>query len=484
METITTKLEKLNEAKEAIKAAIQEKGVPISDSDSFKSYADRVRLIQGNSEGGVRILRAFVPADFKGSTALNSTILLNPASYYSKAEEEFSHTPYGIYYDFLRTLHCTDKMIVASGYQSRVRLFSLDAENTMRFEQELFRNGDWGSNAIYYHNKIFFTPYYDSNFFIMSYDDYNKKIYVKSVGVEDKALYRSYASCGQLLIFIKENEVLFPAINSSANIMIKRFDLKNEVFISTHYFNPFIKNYMILPLSIYKNEFGIFVLFSDFKIGKVESGVSDWAEKPLDLKDVKTAIQFYNGKKALFVDSEGMLRVLSLVDKGETVTWEEDLKASSLIQNAIGRTNSGSFSFKVEESKAFHIMNDGKLYSFEYDEQTDSFSEVLNPCNVLKKNDSERIFEFAINKEQGVCAVLIGEYNSLQLRYAKFVKTDLGDLSWIAYEPSKANYTTKSITGTSLNITGTDEKGNNYVDVRALLPSNDLGDYLPKNEQE
>ena len=52
MGTITDKLNKLAETKSAIKTAIVNKGVSISDSDTFASYANKIASIEGGSGGG------------------------------------------------------------------------------------------------------------------------------------------------------------------------------------------------------------------------------------------------------------------------------------------------------------------------------------------------------------------------------------------------------------------------------------------------
>ena len=47
------KLSYLSQTKTAIKDAIVEKGVDISPSDTFRSYADKIRAIEGGGTGGV-----------------------------------------------------------------------------------------------------------------------------------------------------------------------------------------------------------------------------------------------------------------------------------------------------------------------------------------------------------------------------------------------------------------------------------------------
>ena len=53
METITDKLNKLVETKSAIKTAIINKGVTVSDSDTFASYADKIASIEGGGSGNL-----------------------------------------------------------------------------------------------------------------------------------------------------------------------------------------------------------------------------------------------------------------------------------------------------------------------------------------------------------------------------------------------------------------------------------------------
>ena len=50
MGTINEKLNYLSQTKENIKQAIKEKGVEIADSDSFRSYADKIGTIKGGGD--------------------------------------------------------------------------------------------------------------------------------------------------------------------------------------------------------------------------------------------------------------------------------------------------------------------------------------------------------------------------------------------------------------------------------------------------
>lgn len=60
MGTITDKLNKLAETKSAIKTAIVNKGVSISDSDTFASYADKIASIEGGSTPTEGIYGVFI----------------------------------------------------------------------------------------------------------------------------------------------------------------------------------------------------------------------------------------------------------------------------------------------------------------------------------------------------------------------------------------------------------------------------------------
>ena len=60
MGTITDKLNKLAETKSAIKTAIVNKGVAVSDSDTFASYADKIASIEGGSTPTEGIYGVFI----------------------------------------------------------------------------------------------------------------------------------------------------------------------------------------------------------------------------------------------------------------------------------------------------------------------------------------------------------------------------------------------------------------------------------------
>ena len=60
MGTITDKLNKLAETKSAIKTAIVNKGVAVSDSDTFASYASKIASISGGSTPTEGIYGVFI----------------------------------------------------------------------------------------------------------------------------------------------------------------------------------------------------------------------------------------------------------------------------------------------------------------------------------------------------------------------------------------------------------------------------------------
>lgn len=65
MSTIAEKLEYLNGTKTAIREAITAKGVSISDTDAFRSYADKISAISGGS-GGADTIAGLSLTDFLG----------------------------------------------------------------------------------------------------------------------------------------------------------------------------------------------------------------------------------------------------------------------------------------------------------------------------------------------------------------------------------------------------------------------------------
>ena len=64
MSDLNTKLEYLEDTKTAIKNAIVEKGVEVSDSDTFRSYAEKISTItSGGSSGETNYLGRIVTED-------------------------------------------------------------------------------------------------------------------------------------------------------------------------------------------------------------------------------------------------------------------------------------------------------------------------------------------------------------------------------------------------------------------------------------
>lgn len=56
METIAQNIQRLQETKIAIKQAIANKGISISDSDTFHSYAEKIANIKNKIFGGIYIV--------------------------------------------------------------------------------------------------------------------------------------------------------------------------------------------------------------------------------------------------------------------------------------------------------------------------------------------------------------------------------------------------------------------------------------------
>lgn len=56
METIIQNIQRLQETKEAIKQALTNKGVSVSNSDTFYSYAEKIANIQAKILAGVYIV--------------------------------------------------------------------------------------------------------------------------------------------------------------------------------------------------------------------------------------------------------------------------------------------------------------------------------------------------------------------------------------------------------------------------------------------
>lgn len=99
MGTITDKLNKLAETKSAIKTAIVNKGVAVSDSDTFASYADKIASISGSggTYGFSDIGFSTVPDRITNGIAKAKKIYDNVDLTASTWENAFRHLPYDVY---------------------------------------------------------------------------------------------------------------------------------------------------------------------------------------------------------------------------------------------------------------------------------------------------------------------------------------------------------------------------------------------------
>ena len=106
MGTITDKLNKLAETKSAIKTAIVNKGVAVSDSDTFASYADKINTISGAEDtyGFSDIGFSTVPDRITDGIAKAKKIYDNVDLTASTWKNAFRHLPYDVYdsYDGFR----------------------------------------------------------------------------------------------------------------------------------------------------------------------------------------------------------------------------------------------------------------------------------------------------------------------------------------------------------------------------------------------
>lgn len=103
MGTIAEKLTYLNETKNAIKNAIVNKGVSVNDSDTFRSYADKISSIEaGGGTGGDAELEASFISSIDDSLGANVTKLpsgltsIGARAFYQKSNLALTELPSGV----------------------------------------------------------------------------------------------------------------------------------------------------------------------------------------------------------------------------------------------------------------------------------------------------------------------------------------------------------------------------------------------------
>lgn len=99
MSTITEKLNYLNETKSLIKQAIVDKGVDVSDSDTFRSYADKIDTISANNN----IIDLNLPTN-------NGLVFWIDGQYNTRNGKDHTKT-------YMQNLVCTNPQATDTGYR-------------------------------------------------------------------------------------------------------------------------------------------------------------------------------------------------------------------------------------------------------------------------------------------------------------------------------------------------------------------------------
>lgn len=482
MATINEKLSYLKETKKAIKAAINQKGVPVDESDSFRSYAERIGLISGNNSGSC-IFRAYLPRDFKGSTAIGSTLLVNPASYFNDAQEKFvANSP-----NTLSAIPCSDYIRIREG-SGFYFLFEKKDDHSFVKRKD---NNEERSFPLFLNKNTLFSVFFNSGFSKYSWDDTNK--IVKSVDNSDTiCIFNQAYGYGGLLskpILKVGNEIASWRAFSSYEQQIGILDIEN---LRMRRLNSGSEGYGSSLIGINKKNNYLYFLLSNNKIYKKQDGneaeiLSDWIEVPENFLGVNLSIQFFDGSYVFCIDVNKNIRVLKCIElENGDLSWVEDITKTTQFQNAIGSMSQTVSSIVPQLDKSIYLQNENKFVAYQYDDVLDRFIQIEHPCEKLIKETDPlgSIKNGVVNKVDGVCCLVVMiDSRNFELRYAHLVQMELGNLQWVAYEMAKKNFIPQSLTLPSLGVTGTDEKGNNYVEVKSWIADDDLGNFLDNKSE-
>lgn len=89
MGTVSEKLAYLSDTKAAIRNAIADKGVAVTDADTFRSYADKIRLIDGGSPAPIPVIELLFNDDLQNTGSGDYTVTS------SGAEILYENGPHG-----------------------------------------------------------------------------------------------------------------------------------------------------------------------------------------------------------------------------------------------------------------------------------------------------------------------------------------------------------------------------------------------------
>lgn len=475
MGTAHEKLNHLCDAKEEIRAAIEEKGVSIPKEELITTYPEKIRKIVS----GEMITKAFLPNDFKGSTALGTTILINPKSYYSAIHSGGEYTwsitrISGSNSSTNSLLRINDHVLSqCDGNENRLAIKGEDGN----FQNERFISS-YASN---------FMPYILKNTVMIqcrSGNSYGLKMY----RVSDSELVEVFSS------FSLSSPSYF---NATFFVLINPADEEHfYVIVNAYLFYKINKNTLEC---VQLNNVRLQSPMAYLKDGYIyNTNSSSNIGYKMDLAtDTKTTytVEHYNNISAskLMGLMDGSLWFYMNVSEGNIFTvykpvltaaedgyeFIEDEEKSTMLRNVLGVITDNCI-IEPQINNDIYIHNGINVFAFHYDRETETLTQIEHPCAKFEVPEGYWLLKSTVNMVDGWCAANYSNYSTGMItKYAKLEQTDLGELEWIAYEPVKANYIPQSITTISTGTTGTDEKGNNYLEVKRLKESNDLGDHLP-----
>ena len=493
--TIAAKLEWFNSTKQLIKKALIDKGVFISDADTFRSYADKVASIEAGGGSG-SIIRAYLPAEYSGSTEKGTKLLLNTKDYYVQETAEWEMEPITNSYRSLEGVMVGDDCMICAGTYDHYFIYRND-------ESEFVTSHTENSTI-----QVLFTPTStdtlvrpvsntSTTLYTFSRDGFDYKAIKNNNGI---GVYGVTDLKYRILISKKGEEhiihSLVPSIVGSVfclskyNLKDKEGGLTYSTFSSAQNFRA-VGNWAIDP-----NEHVQILLLntssgelSEYYWDKTEhKGNGGATPKGVTLPTVLSgafsyAVQFpttltINGNEVIysFLYTGGDLYVYSF--KESTMQWAEEPEIAQLIKDQLG-TLSTDVQIQPQTDGSLYCTNKKKLCAFSFNSDG-TITQVAHPCSKYADGiESLEQLSATVNKYAGtavLCYRISTDPNNSNNYFYHFVyfklepHADTGELEWVAYDKKRSNYAVESMTGISTGVTGTTEDGLDYVECTVSLP--------------
>lgn len=421
MGTLTAKIEKINQTKQAIKEAIEEKGQEI-DSDVFETYPDKIRAI--NCGVQIEPIEAYLAPQYPVSTIEGAKILLNPIETYLPTQETYSVDVHsllsrGVLGDAYYMCLSSDSLFFTAKTRIRENMsyhsdylggfyFIKNSDGTyQRATNE--SSGEDIPIVVYPEPNVLFHAYFYTGLYVGIYKNGSfreKNIYSWS----SSESYNSYRVPGSYYLpyvgtCMDENHVVFDLQPERHFLLVKKSDY--ELDQKNYITNPqqdktaafYYKNKELWAVTGTGNRFGV----------KVEANGSEtilyngtWDEKPADITNVNAYFQFDDGSYSLLVDQDNKIRALCLTQLEDgTYTYRENEAHTAFINASLGYGT---------QNKLLNIMPSRKRNNF--------YVQILDA--------SKKIFGFKIQEDGSLISIAdrFPDNTNYQTDYAQIATYD------------------------------------------------------------